>query len=137
MIDKEPAPAPATGTPATAAVTGPAPREIRRTLLSEQPIADLPGWDTRLYLIEYPPGAAAPPHVHPAVGVGYVLTGRFESAFEGEPPIVVEEGQSFVDAANVVHTLFRNPDSERPLRFLIAYTMRRGEQAVHPCSPST
>ncbi|MCL2448913.1 MAG: cupin domain-containing protein [Polyangiaceae bacterium] len=117
-------------TPADAASMDPGLKEIRRTLLSEQPATDLPGWDTRLYLIEYPPGATAPAHLHPVVGVGYVLSGRFESAFEGEAPAVVEQGQAFVDKANAVHTLFRNPDAERPLRFVIAYTSRHGQPAI-------
>jgi len=91
----------------------------------------MPGWETRLYLIEYPPGVVAPRHAHPVVGIGYVLEGRFESAFEGETPTVVEAGRSFVDKAEVVHVLFRNPDPIHPLRFLIAYTIRKGEALMH------
>jgi quercetin dioxygenase-like cupin family protein len=109
-------------------------REIRRTVLAQEQATDLPGWETRLYLIEYPPGASAPPHVHPAVGVGYVLEGRFESAFEGESTTTVEQGQTFVDRSNVVHSLFRNPDPDRPLKFLIAYTIRRGEPPLRAAS---
>jgi len=91
----------------------------------------MPGWETRLYLIEYPPGVVAPRHAHPFVGIGYVLEGRFESAFEGETPTIVESGRSFVDKAEVVHVLFRNPDPVHPLRFLIAYTIRKGEPQMH------
>jgi quercetin dioxygenase-like cupin family protein len=83
-----------------------------------------------MYLIEYPAGAVAPPHVHPVVGLGYVLEGRFESAFEGEAPIMVEAGHSFVDKAEVPHVFFRNADPARPLRFLIAYTIRKGEPSM-------
>jgi hypothetical protein len=59
-----------------------------------------------------------------------VLSGRFESAFEGEPPIVVEEGQPFTDKADLVHAMFRNTDTARPLRFVIAYTIRHGEEPL-------
>jgi quercetin dioxygenase-like cupin family protein len=114
----------------TAAASSSSRSAISRRLIAQQELPDLPGWETRLYLIEYPPGAAAPPHVHPAIGLGYVLAGRFESAFEREEPIVVEQGKSFIDRAGAVHTLFRNPDPERPLRFLIAYTIRRGEEPL-------
>lgn len=102
-------------------------KEITRQLLSQQDVQGMPGWETRLYLIEYPPGMPAPRHTHPALGIGYVLEGRFESAFEGETPITVEAGHSFVDKADVVHVLFRNPDLVHPLRFLIACTIRKGE----------
>src|SRR5689334_13512140 len=78
---------------------------VSRRLLARAEVPSLPGWETRIYLIEYASGASAPRHIHPEVGIGYVLSGRFESAFEGESPSVVEEGQSFVDKANVEHRL--------------------------------
>src|SRR5512141_2882999 len=60
------APAVADATPARAAV--------RRTLIARHPAHEA-GWETRLYLVEYPPGASAAPHVHPAVGIGWVIDG--------------------------------------------------------------
>lgn len=104
---------------------------IRRTLIDRRPATDLPGWETRLYLIEYPPGMAAPLHVHPAVGVGYVLEGRFESAFGTEPVVEVRAGQGFVDQAGVTHRVFRNADPGHALRFVVAYTLRAGEEPLH------
>jgi quercetin dioxygenase-like cupin family protein len=106
--------------------------KIRRTLIGSQQATGLPGWETRLYLIEYGPGAVAPLHIHPVVGVGYVLEGRFESAFGTEPPVFVETGQQFIDPAGVPHRLFRNASSDRALRFLVAYTIRTGEPIFHP-----
>lgn len=100
---------------------------VKRTLIERRPIADLPGWETGLYLIEYPPGAVAPVHTHPAIGVGLVLEGRFESAFGDEPVVEVHAGQGFVDQANVPHRLFRNPSADQSLRFVVAYTLRTGE----------
>ena len=37
-------------------------REITRELLQTTPLADLPGWEVRLFLITYPPGADANNH---------------------------------------------------------------------------
>jgi quercetin dioxygenase-like cupin family protein len=107
-------------------------KEITRTLLSQQDVPSMPGWETRLYLIEYPAGASAPPHTHPVPGVGYLLEGRAESAFEGDAPAVVEQGHGFSDKAEVVHTVFRNTDPAHPLRFLMAYTIRKGDPAMRP-----
>lgn len=104
---------------------------IRRTLIDRRPATDLPGWETGLYLIEYPPGVSAPIHVHPAVGVGYVLEGRLESAFGAEPVVAVQAGQGFVDQAGVTHRVFRNASPDRPLRFVVAYTLRAGEEPLH------
>lgn len=108
---------------------------IRRTLIDHRPAADLPGWETRLYLIEYAPGAAAPPHMHPAVGVGLVLDGRFESAFGNEPVVQVQAGQGFVDQSGVPHRVFKNPSPDHELRFVVAYTIRADEQPFHALAP--
>jgi quercetin dioxygenase-like cupin family protein len=116
---------------ATPSARAPLSGAIRRTLVDRRPATDLPGWETRLYLIEYPPGAAAPVHVHPAVGVGFVLEGSFESAFGDEAVAAVRAGQGFVDQAAVPHRVFRNPSPEHDLRFLVAYTLRANEEPFH------
>ena len=104
---------------------------IRRTIIGRAPAHEA-GWETRLYLIEYPPGAAAPPHVHPVVGVGWIIEGEFESAFGDDGVTSVKAGQSFTDPAGVPHRVFRNTSTEHPLRFVIAYTIRTGEENFHP-----
>ena len=50
-------------------------KPIHRTLLGSTPVEGLPGWETRLYMIEYSPGADGSGHHHPVVGVGYMLRG--------------------------------------------------------------
>lgn len=115
--------------PAAAAISPPAANGIRRTLVRREP-AHENGWETRLYLIEYPPGVAAPPHFHPAVGVGWVIDGEFEHAFGDEPLSRVKAGEGFTDQAEVTHRVFRNASADRPLRFLIAYTMRAQDEPV-------
>jgi len=120
----------ATPQPTQVAPSATASPAISRTLLLQQDLPNLPGWETRLYLIEYPPGVAAPIHHHPVEGLGYVVSGRFESAFEGEHPTQVGAGQSFRERALVSHTLFRNPDPARPLKFVIAFVIACGTPVV-------
>jgi quercetin dioxygenase-like cupin family protein len=108
-----------------AAVPAAAAPAISRTLLEHHDIEESPGWETRLYLIRYEPGAAAPVHHHPVEGMGYVVRGSFESAFQGEAPVVVHEGQSFRDHALVPHVLFRNISTSTPLDFVITYVVRK------------
>jgi quercetin dioxygenase-like cupin family protein len=95
-------------------------------LLEHYDLPEMPGWESRLYLVEYGPGAAAPSHHHPVRGLGYVLSGSFESAFGNEPPALVHAGQAFVERENQPHTLFRNPDPVTPLRFVISFVVRIG-----------
>ena len=116
---------------APSSAAAPAPSGVRRTLIDRQPATDLPGWETRLYLVEYPPGTAAPLHVHPAVGVGFVLDGRFESAFGDEPAVEVQAGHGFVERAGAPHRVFRNPSADHVLRFVVAFTLRSGDEPFY------
>ena len=100
---------------------------IQRTLLSSCPVEGLPGWETRLYLIEYAPGADSSGHHHPVVGVGYMLSGTILSAFGDENAVAIHQGESFVDAAHKVHSVSRNASQIEPLRFVIAYTVKQGQ----------
>ena len=100
---------------------------ISRTLLASTPVEGLPGWETRLYLVEYAPGADSSGHHHPVTGVGYVLQGTILSAFGDDKPIIIRAGEGFVDAAHQIHTIARNASETEPLRFVVAYTVRQGE----------
>ena len=109
--------------PARAPASG---QGVSRTLLEQHDLPDFPGWESRLYLVEYAPGVVAPVHHHPVAGWGYVITGAFESAFAGERPVVVHAGESFVERAGVPHLLFRNAAPAEPLKFVIAFVTRKG-----------
>ena len=109
-----------------AATKAPAAAAIRRQLLDQRPAEGAPGLETQLWLIDYPPGASAPSHHHPVVGIGYVIEGAFDSEFAGQAPLHVSAGQSFVDPARIEHRLFRNSSSSRPLKMLVAYTIPSG-----------
>jgi quercetin dioxygenase-like cupin family protein len=49
--------------------------DVTRELLQTSPVEGMPGWEMRLFLITYPPGADAGNHSHPVVGIGLVLEG--------------------------------------------------------------
>jgi quercetin dioxygenase-like cupin family protein len=115
---------------ATSAAASQANAGVSRTLLDQSDLPGLPGWETRLFLVEYAPGVAAPTHHHPVGGVGYVLSGSFESAFEGQSPSVVHEGESFRELPDVPHVLFKNVEPAKPLRFVIAFVVRKGEPVL-------
>lgn len=90
---------------------------------------DLPGSDFEMVLVEvsFPPGRAAPLHHHPVAGLVYVLEGTAESAYGEDPPRVYHAGDTLQDQAGIPHTVFRNTDPNKPLRFLIFYTARKGQ----------
>jgi quercetin dioxygenase-like cupin family protein len=100
--------------------------EITRELLECSPVQEMPGWETRLFLITYPPGADGSGHSHPVAGIGYVLEGTMVTAFDDELEEIVSAGQSFQDKASF-HRVVRNASDTEAMRFLIAYTVRAGE----------
>jgi quercetin dioxygenase-like cupin family protein len=100
--------------------------EVSRVLLQSSPVTNLPGWETRLFLVTYPPGADASRHSHPVAGIGYMLEGAIVSAFDEDPEETISAGQGFTDRASF-HRVSRNASETEPLRFLIAYTVREGE----------
>src|ERR1700679_1099765 len=100
--------------------------EITRELLRMTPLADLPGWEVRLFLISYPPGADANNHPPPVGGVGFVPEGVMVSAFDDDPEETFVAGQSFVDRASY-HRIVRNGSDTKRMKFLIAYTVKTGE----------
>jgi quercetin dioxygenase-like cupin family protein len=110
---------------ASGAARGPV-TAVTRSLLVQREIADLPGREARIYLIEFPPAASAKLHLHTAPGVGYVLEGSFESAFGDEPATNRRAGEAFVDLAGKPHH-FKNADATRPLRFVVAGIYHRDE----------
>ena len=85
------------------------------------------GEDFRLVLTTYPPGVGLPVHHHPSVAHNYILEGIAESQYAGEELFHFTSGQSYQDKASLKHMVFRNPDRTAPLKYLIAYSVKRGE----------
>jgi quercetin dioxygenase-like cupin family protein len=97
---------------------------IRTTLQSYE---NAEGEDFRLVLTTYPPGIGLPSHHHPSVAFNYILEGIAESQYSDEQLQKFTSGDSFQDKANIQHTIFRNPDQSKPLKYLIVYTVKKGE----------
>jgi quercetin dioxygenase-like cupin family protein len=100
--------------------------DVTRVLLQTSSIAELPEWETRLFLITYPPGADGSKHSHPVAGLGFILEGTIVSAFDDDPEETFVAGQSFLDRAGF-HRVSRNGSQTQPMKFIIAYTVKRGE----------
>jgi quercetin dioxygenase-like cupin family protein len=101
------------------------PDGISRTTLESY--ANEAGDEFRLVLNEYPPGVGLPIHHHPSVAHNYVLEGVAESQYEGEGLRRFTAGESYQDKAQSPHLIFRNGDGGAPLKYLIAYTVRKGQ----------
>ena len=99
---------------------------VTRKVLERLP---LPGDHRELFVVEvtYPPGGVAPSHRHPVKGAVYIIEGVAESAYGSDQPRRYRAGETLQDRADVPHTVFRNCDPERPLRFLTIYVLEPGQ----------
>jgi quercetin dioxygenase-like cupin family protein len=99
---------------------------IVRTVI-ENYANDLTGEEFKLVMTSYPPGVGLPSHHHPSVAHNYVLEGVAESRYAREELKFFKAGESYQDMAGVQHEIFRNPDRDAPLQYLIAYTVKKGQ----------
>jgi quercetin dioxygenase-like cupin family protein len=97
---------------------------------------DIEGSDEelRLMLVEFPPGYASPAHIHPVVGLNYIIEGTAESQYEGEALKALKAGDSYQDPANNKHVVFRNASKTHVLRFIVAYKIKKELPFMQPLS---
>jgi quercetin dioxygenase-like cupin family protein len=96
---------------------------------------EIPGVNSHeavMFLISLPPGAAAPVHRHPGIGVGYVLEGAYESQYEGEVLKRFTAGDAICDLADTPHLIARNGSQTEPLRFIMTFIVKKGDPTILP-----
>ena len=85
-----------------------------------QPLADVPGREVRMSLIERAPGFASPPHRHPGHHTfGYVLEGTYEFAIDRGEPRLLKAGDTFYEPPTAVHSTSRNANTDQRLKLLV------------------
>ena len=85
-----------------------------------QPLADVPGREVRISLIERAPGTASPPHRHPGHHTfGYVLEGTYEFAIDRREPRLLKAGETFYEPPTAVHSTSRNPSTDQRVKLLV------------------
>lgn len=109
----------------TAPALGAAEPRVERKIVERTPI-DGTDEELDLMLATFPPGAASPAHTHPVVGLNYIVEGIAESQYEGEPLRSYAAGESYQDPPNRKHLVFRNKSQTKPLRFLVAFRIKKG-----------
>jgi quercetin dioxygenase-like cupin family protein len=103
-----------------------------RTELMRRAIPGAGNLEAVMYLLSLPPGAAAPAHRHPGIGVGYVLEGVYESQYEGEELKQFTAGDSIYDLAHTPHLIARNGSASKPLRFIMTFIVATGQPTILP-----
>lgn len=85
-----------------------------------QPLADLPGREVRISLLDREPGSTSARHRHPGhYTFGYVIEGTYEFGINGEPGRTLRAGEIFYEPPTAVHTTSRNPSADKHAKILI------------------
>ena len=85
-----------------------------------QPLADVPGREVRISVIERAPGFASPSHRHPGHHTfGYVIEGTYEFAIDRREPRLLKAGDTFYEPPTAVHSTSRNPSTDQRLKLLV------------------
>jgi len=85
-----------------------------------QPLADVPGREVRMLLVERAPASASPPHRHPGHHTfGYVLEGTYEFAIDRGQPRLLKAGDTFYEPPTAVHSTSRNPSTDQRVKLLV------------------
>ena len=88
--------------------------------LLTQPLADLPGREVRISLLDREPGASSARHRHPDHHTfGYVIEGTYEFAINGEPSRLLKAGDTFYEPPTAIHTTSRNPSTDKRAKILV------------------
>ena len=101
-----------TATRLVTASAEPAPAAAKPLLV--QPLADVPGREVRITLLDRAPGSSSPPHRHPGHHTfGYVIEGSYEFAIDGQPARTLNAGETFYEPPTALHSTSRRPAHDR------------------------
>jgi len=85
-----------------------------------QRLADLPGREVRITLLDRAPGSSGPPHRHPGHHTfGYVVEGTYEFAIDGQPGRILKAGETFYEPPTAVHSVSRNPSTDKRTKIIV------------------
>ena len=88
--------------------------------LLTQPLADLPGREVRITLLDRDPGNASPPHHHPGHHTfGYVVEGTYELGINGQPTRTLKAGDVFYEPPGAIHSMSRNASTDKRLKIVV------------------
>jgi quercetin dioxygenase-like cupin family protein len=108
------------------------PKEAKVTELMSKDLADLPGKEGLMLLIEYPPGSTDPIHRHNAHGFIYVLEGSIVMQVRGGKEVTLTPGQTFYEGPEDVHVIGRNASQTKPAKFVVFFVKDKGAPVLVP-----
>ena len=115
------------GVPATRAAAHGGTEKVTPAL--QQSIPNIPGKSLVAVVVDYPPGAASPAHMHAksAFIYAYVVSGSIESQVDDGPKQVLHAGDSFYEPPGARHSVSRNASKTQPAKLLAVFVVDTGD----------
>jgi quercetin dioxygenase-like cupin family protein len=102
------------------------------TPLMTKELADMPGKEALMLMVEYPPGSKDAVHRHNAHAFVYVVEGSIVMQLKGGKPVTLTAGQTFYEGPDDVHMVGRNASTTKPAKFVVLLLKKQGAPALVP-----
>ena len=107
-------------------------QQAKVTPLMSKDLAENPGKEALMIMVEYPPGSSDPIHRHNAQAFVYVLEGSIVMQVKGGEQVTLTPGQTFYEGPDDVHVVGRNASSTKPAKFLVLLIRDKGAPVLVP-----
>ncbi|MFC0438277.1 cupin domain-containing protein [Kutzneria buriramensis] len=107
------------------------------SVLLQQALPNAEGKTFTSQIVDFPPGAAAPPHRHGQAFVyAYVLQGAVRSQVDDKPATTYHQGENWFEQPGAHHVVAANPSPTERAKLLVVYVSNTGDplQANDPHS---
>jgi len=102
---------------------------IQRTIVQRKDIS-MPGREAVVARVEIAPGGSVGRHTHTGEEISYVMDGELEVLIEGQPPLTVKTGESFVIPAGAKHDAHNK--GTVPVKLAAVYLVEKGKPLATP-----
>jgi quercetin dioxygenase-like cupin family protein len=107
-------------------------QEAKVTELFSKDMANIPGKEGVMMIVDYPPGSVDPIHRHNAHAFVYVLEGSIVMQVRGGKEVTLTPGQTFYEGPNDVHVVGRNASKSKPAKFVLVMVKDKGAPVLVP-----
>lgn len=102
---------------------------ITRTILQRKDIS-VPGREAVIARVEVAPGAFAGRHTHAGEEITYLIEGEAEILIDGQPPLKLKAGESFIIPAGAKHDAHNT--GSQPLKMVGVYVVDKSQPLATP-----
>jgi quercetin dioxygenase-like cupin family protein len=109
-------------------------QEAKVTELMSKDLANLPGKEGLMIIVDYPPGSVDAIHRHNAHAFVYVLEGSIVMQVRGGKEVTLTPGQTFYEGPDDVHVVGRNASKTKPAKFVVVFVKDKGAPVLVPAN---